>query len=297
MPHNPISGTRYKGNNAIWLAMQGRSDPRWMTYNQANRIDAQVMKGQKGTLVQYWKLYEKLDKKDENGNVVRDKDGKAIQVRHYYDKPRVFSSVVFNAEQIDGLPELEVKALPELQRHDRAEKILQNSGVPIHHDQLNNAYYSPSTDSIHLPDKSQFPTTDSYLATVFHELGHSSGHESRLDRDMTGRFGDESYAKEELKAEIGSLMIGDELQIGHDFGQHAAYVDHWIKVLQDDPKEILRASRDAEKIMNFVMELEHFNQQDAGKIDTTHTYEQNNINLQQTIQSRKTDQNLDQELE
>ena len=73
---------------------------------------------------------------------------------------------------------------------------------------------------------------------------------------MTGRFGDESYAKEELRAEIGSLMLGDELQIGHEFGQHAAYVDHWVKVLQDDPKEILRASRDAEKIQEFVMELE-----------------------------------------
>ena len=71
---------------------------------------------------------------------------------------------------------------------------------------------------------------------------------------MTGRFGDESYAKEELRAEIGSLMIGDELQIGHEFGQHAAYVDHWIKVLQDDPKEILRASRDAEKIHEYILE-------------------------------------------
>ncbi len=74
---------------------------------------------------------------------------------------------------------------------------------------------------------------------------------------MTGRFGDESYAKEELRAEIGSLMLGDELQIGHDFGQHAAYVDHWIKVLQDDPREILRASKDAEKINKFVLEYEH----------------------------------------
>ncbi|WP_165905122.1 zincin-like metallopeptidase domain-containing protein [Parashewanella curva] len=95
------------------------------------------------------------------------------------------------------------------------------------------------------------------MATIFHETGHSTGHSSRLARDMTGRFGDESYAKEELRAEIASLMIGDELQIGHDFGQHAAYVDAWIKVLQDDAKEILRASRDAEKIQSYVMGLEH----------------------------------------
>ncbi|RYV04115.1 conjugal transfer protein TraC [Shewanella sp. OPT22] len=257
MPHNPISGTRYKGSNAIWLAMQCRDDPRWMTYKQANSIDAQVQKGQHGTIVQYWKLFDQIDKKDDNGKKILGADGKPIKVTVKLDKPRVFSSVVFNAEQIEGLPELEVKTLPEWQRHERAEKILQNSGVPIKHDQYDNAYYSPATDSIHLPARNQFETADSFYAVACHEICHSSGHSSRLNRDMTGRFGDESYAKEELRAEIGSLMLGDELQIGHNFGQHAAYVDHWVKVLQDDPKEILRASRDAEKIHGFVMELEH----------------------------------------
>ena len=257
MPHNPISGTRYKGSNAIWLAMQCRQDPRWMTYKQANGIDAQVRKGQHGTIVQYWKIFDKVDKTDSNGNKILGGDGKPIKVNEKLDKPRVFSAVVFNAEQIDGLPELEVQQLPEWQRHERAEKILQNSGITIHHDQYDNAYYSPATDSIHLPARNQFETADSYYAVACHELSHGSGHSSRLNRDMTGRFGDESYAKEELRAEIGSLMIGDELQIGHEFGQHAAYVDHWVKVLQDDPKEILRASTDAEKIQAFVMAYEH----------------------------------------
>ncbi|MBM7072984.1 DUF1738 domain-containing protein [Shewanella sp. 202IG2-18] len=255
MPHNPISGTRYKGSNAIWLAMQCREDPRWMTYKQAKGIDAQVQKGQHGTLVQYWKLFDQIDKKDDNGKKILGADGKPIKVTVKLDKPRVFSSVVFNAEQIEGLPELEVKTLPEWQRHERAEKILKNSGVPIHHDQIDNAYYCPATDDIHLPAKSQFNSRDSYFATVLHELSHSSGANHRLNRDMTGRFGDESYAKEELRAEIGSLMLGDELQIGHEFGQHAAYVDHWVKVLQDDPKEIIRASRDAEKIQDYLLEL------------------------------------------
>ena len=256
MPHNPISSTRYKGSNAIWLVMQCRNDPRWMTYKQAKGIDAQVRKGQHGTIVQYWKLFDQVDKTDSNGKKILGADGKPIKVKVKLDKPRVFSAVVFNAEQIDGLPELEVNKLPDWQRHERAEKIIQNSGVTLRHDQSDNAYYSPTTDSIHLPAKSQFNSRDSYFSTLLHEVCHSSGHSSRLNRDMTGRFGDESYAKEELRAEIGSLMIGDELQIGHSFGQHAAYVDHWVKVLQDDPKEILRASRDAEKIHNFVMTFE-----------------------------------------
>ncbi len=97
---------------------------------------------------------------------------------------------------------------------------------------------------------------------------------------MTGRFGDESYAKEELRAEIGSLMLGDELQIGHDFGQHAAYVGHWIKVLQDDPKEILRASRDAEKIHSFVMDYEN------QKVNMTTLQDQKDIEPKQTIKQK-----------
>ncbi len=239
--------------------MQGRGDPRWMTYKQAQGIDAQVQKGERGTLVQYWKLFDQVTKKDDNGKPIIDSSGKPKKVTVKLDKPRVFSAIVFNAEQVDGLPELNIDQKPDWKRHERAEKIIQNLGVPVRHDQYNNAYYCPSTDSIHLPSREQFDTADSFYATILHECGHASGASHRLDRDLTGRFGTESYAKEELKAEIASLMLGDELQIGHDFGQHAAYVDHWIKVLQDDPKEIFRASRDAEKIHGFMMELENAN--------------------------------------
>ncbi|WP_133408172.1 ArdC family protein [Parashewanella tropica] len=256
MPHNPVSGTKYKGSNAIWLAMQGREDPRWMTFKQANSLDAKVIKGQHGTIVQYWKLFDKVDKTDCNGKKILGVDGKPLKETIKLEKPKVISAVVFNATQIEGLPELEIKTEPDWQRHERAEKIMNNLGAILHHDQHDNAYYSPSTDSIHMPRRAQFDTADKYYSCLLHEGAHASGASHRLNRDMTGRFGDESYAKEELRAEIASLMIGDELQIGHDFGQHAAYVDAWIKVLQDDPKEILRASRDAEKIQQFVMGLE-----------------------------------------
>ncbi len=286
LPHNPFSGTRYKGSNSLWLAMQNRADPRWMTYKQANSIDAQVKKGQHGTIVQYWKTSEFVDKTDANGIKILGADGKPIKEHVKLDKPRVFSAVVFNAEQVDGLPEFEVKTHPEWLRHERAEKILKNSGVPIHHDQYNNAYYCPSTDDIHLPARNQFETDDKFYATALHELCHSSGAAHRLNRDMTGRFGDESYAKEELRAEIGSLMLGDELQIGHDFGQHAAYVDHWIKVLQDDPREILRASKDAEKINKFVLEYEHQNQTIQSKVQTS-TDETNSIQTSKQLTSQQ----------
>ncbi|WP_256562624.1 zincin-like metallopeptidase domain-containing protein, partial [Pseudomonas sp. HMSC066A08] len=113
-----------------------------------------------------------------------------------------------------------------------------------------------STDSITLPERNQFPTADNYYATALHELGHWTGHPSRLDRDLAHPFGSEGYAREELRAEIASLMLGERLEIGHDPGQHAAYVGSWIKALKEDPKEIFRAASDAERISGYVMDFE-----------------------------------------
>ena len=87
-------------------------------------------------------------------------------------------------------------------------------------------------------------------------MGRPTGHPTRLDRDLAHPFGSVGYAKEELRAEIASLMVGDQLGIGHDPGQHAAYIKSWVQVLKEDPKEILRASRDADKIAGYVMNLE-----------------------------------------
>jgi antirestriction protein ArdC len=255
LPHNPVSGTRYKGSNAMWLEMQGREDPRWMTYKQAQGVGAQVRRGEKGTLVQYWKFNDQIPVKDERGKPLKDAEGNKVYRTVQLDKPKVFSASVFNAEQIDGLPPLEVKA-PDWDRHERAESVLQTSGVEIRHDQADRAFYRPATDRIHLPPKGQFDSADKYLSTALHELAHASGHPKRLDRDLAHPFGSEGYAKEELRAEIASLMIGDQLGIGHDPGQHAAYVKSWVKVLKKDPREILRASRDADKITAYVMDLE-----------------------------------------
>jgi antirestriction protein ArdC len=252
LPHNPVSGTRYRGSNAIWLQMQDREDPRWLTYRQAQSVEAQVRKGEKGTLVQYWKLNDRVPVTDERGKPVRDAEGNKVTRTVQLERPRVFSAVVFNADQVEGLPPLEVRS-PAWDRHERAEALLAASGVEIRHDQADRAFYRPATDRIHLPPRDGFKSADAFYATALHELGHASGHPKRLDRDLAHPFGSEGYAKEELRAEIASLMIGDELGIGHDPGQHAAYVKSWIKVLREDPREILRAARDADKIRDHVL--------------------------------------------
>lgn len=255
LPYNPVTGNRYKGINSIYLLSQNHDDQRWMTYKQATVLGGQVRKGEKGTGIQYWKFTEEQTKKDGDGKPIVDGEGNPVKVVVQLERPRAFFANVFNAEQIDGLPLLQKKEQT-WNPIERAEGILAASGADIQHNGGGRSFYRPLSDSIHLPDKGQFPTADNYYSTALHELGHWSGHQDRLNRDLVHPFGSEGYAKEELRAEIASMILGDELGIGHDPSQHVAYVGSWIKVLKDDPMEIFRAAADAEKIQNYVIGLE-----------------------------------------
>ena len=255
LPLNPTTGKRYQGINALQLMSEVRDDQRWMTYKQAAAVDAQVRKGEKGTQIQYWKFSEDQARTDEAGKPVLDADGAQVKDSVTLERPRVFFATVFNAEQIDGLPPAAPGSPQAWSAVERAEEILQACGAEIINSAQDRAFYRMATDTIHLPDKSRFPSADNYYATALHELGHWSGHPSRLDRDLAHPFGSEGYAREELRAEIASMILGDELGIGHDPGQHAAYVGSWIKALQEDPLEIFRAAADAEKIQSYVVGL------------------------------------------
>lgn len=255
LPYNPSTGKRYRGINSIVLMMSGHADQRWLTYRQASELDAQVRKGEKGTQIQYWKFTDERPVLDASGRPVKDANGETKIQTVELERPRMFTATVFNAEQIDGLPAIERKAVT-WNASERAENILAASGATIKHNINSGAYYRPSTDAMHMPEKGAFATADAYYATALHELGHWTGHPARLDRDLSHPFGSEGYAKEELRAEIASMVLGDELGIGHDPGQHAAYVGSWIKVLRDDPMEIFRAAADAEKIQTYVLALE-----------------------------------------
>lgn len=260
LPYNPTTGKAYRGVNSLWLYAQGCDDPRWMTYNQAANADAQVRKGSKGTQIIYWKFSEEQKATDEQGRPIIDSTtGKQKTITVKLARPRSFMAVVFNASQIDGLPPLEEKITNSEQnaeRNARAETILTHSGANIFHQHGDRAFYHPSTDKIILPERNQFSNLDSYYAVAMHELGHWTGHSSRLNRDLLHPFGSEGYAREELRAEIASLMVGERLGIGHDPSQHVAYVGSWIKVLQKDPREIFRAASDAERITEYLMGFE-----------------------------------------
>ena len=258
--HNPASGTVYKGVNRLNLAISslenGFDDPRWMTMRQANEQGYRIRKGSKSTTIVYYSFTRERDRLDDEGRPILGEDGKPERETVLLERPMVRFSRVFNGSQVDGLPPLELPAKRyEWEPQERAEALLKASGAVIKHDQADKAFYRPSTDEIHLPPRSSFDAGDKYYATALHELGHWTGHASRLDREF-GPRGTQAYAKEELRAEIASWMLGEDIGVGHDPGQHAAYVQNWIQALKEDPHEIIHACRAAEHIRDYVLEME-----------------------------------------
>jgi antirestriction protein ArdC len=260
IPVNPTTGKNYRGMNSLWLSMQGHTDPRWMTLKQADFAGYKVEKGAKATLINFVKTTNIEAIRDVDGNKIKDETGKTQSRVTELDKAIITKAWVFNAEQIEGMPPLS-EYLKQNQGEqkwspvERAENLIADSGAIINHGG-NEAYYNKTKDQIQLPLKEQFDNETKYYAVALHEIGHWTGHQSRLDRPMEGRFGSEAYAREELRAEIASLMLGSEMKIGHNFGQHAAYVGNWIKILKDEPFELFRASADAQRIFDFMMNIE-----------------------------------------
>jgi antirestriction protein ArdC len=240
-PMNPTTGKRYRGVNTLILGMDPRSfasgDPRWMTFNQAKDKGWMVKKGERATTIFF---YKKLEVADADA-----KDGKR-------EIPVLKAYAVFHASQIDNIPAYkapDVSASP-WRRPEAANVILTNSGAAVRIGG-ERAYYSPGTDHIQLPPDAAFERPEDWSATALHELGHWSGHKSRLDRDLTGRFGSGAYAQEELRAELSSVFVGAELGIPSDIPHHASYVQSWLKALKEDKREIFRAASDAQKIADY----------------------------------------------
>jgi len=258
LPYNAVTNKSYRGLNSLYLHLfSPYSDPRWSTFKQAESQGWQVKKGAKGMAINFVKTHDLIPKRDKNGKAITDEKGKPIKVRVELAKPIVTKAWVFNAEQINGVPELpKTEAVSLWEKVERAEMIVRESGARVEHVAGDRAFYAPVQDKIQMPERSQFKTADRYYATLLHELGHWTGHQDRLNRDLLNKFGSEEYAKEELRAEIASMMVGAELKIGHDPEQHVAYVDSWIKILTDTPFEIHAAAADAQKIFDYTMAFE-----------------------------------------
>src|SRR5260370_10273061 len=261
MPKNPSTDQNYRGGNALHLMAtaieRGNNDPVWMTSKQASDQGWQVRRGEKGTQIEFWEVkpaQSEVSPSDSTGssNDRNGPDGRDTRLVH-----RVYT--VFNAKQIEGIPEYQPKRPTPFEVVNSAEKILDNSGAKITHDQADQAFYNRASDSIHLPPKDAFKDAAGYYGTALHELAHWTGHPSRLNRQTltdSYRFGDTNYAKEELRAELASVFMAAERGIPHDPEQHAAYVGSWIKTLRQDKNEIFRAAHDASAATDYLLTLE-----------------------------------------
>lgn len=268
-PYNATTDKDYHGINAMWLSyqaeMQGYNDPRWCTFNQAKDKGWNVKKGEKGTQVEFWSVYDIQNRQtlslEEADKIIKEnperKDDMRIMAKHY---------TVFNAQQINGIPQLEEESTKVDIAAIKAQRdiLLQNMGLTFR-EGGNNAFYRLSDDSITMPPDKAFKDDYSYMSTLLHEAGHATGHSSRLNRDMSGTFGSESYAKEELRAEIASAFTSQALGFGAEqtvlnssMDNHKAYIQSWAKAIKDAPNELFSAIKDAENISDYLIEKGEF---------------------------------------
>jgi antirestriction protein ArdC len=252
-PSRPLRscGTPYRGINVLWLWMTsetaGYSSPFWLTYRQAQLLGGQVRKGERGTIAIFYRSYVREVSDQETGEA------------HDESRRVLKSFAVFNACQIEGLPDRffpQPRPLPDAtERDSRLDGFFAAIPARVRH-RGDEAFYSPVRDEVTMPERGLFRDLDHYRATLAHELSHWTGHESRLSRQLTARFGSEAYAVEELVAELSAAMVGAELglPVGH-LDHHASYLGSWLKVLKADSRAILTIAAKAEEAASFLLRL------------------------------------------
>jgi len=245
-PKNIVSKKPYRGINVFLLSAMRYSLPFWLTYKQAADLGGHVRKGERACPVVFWKW---LDLRKEDGKTER------VPMLRYYH--------VFNAAQCEGIavPEL-AQPVREHSPIEAAESIV--AAMPkkpeVKHG-MARAYYSPSGDYVGMPSPDQFKTGEEYYSTLFHELTHSTGHESRLNRKgVSGTegnwssFGSNPYAKEELVAEMGAAFLCGQVGIvERTIDNSAAYISSWLQKLKDDAKLVVQAAAQAQKSSDWIL--------------------------------------------
>jgi antirestriction protein ArdC len=247
IPVNLISGKEYRGINPFLLGSQGYGSRYWVTFNQAKKLGGHIRKGEKSSIVTFWNIGE--EKIIHNAETGKDRKSKPILLRYY---------AVFNVEQTEGIADkLGLgNAGPRVPNIEACDAIV--SGMPNAPamEQSDKAWYRPSTDSVGMPARSLFNSSEEYYSTLFHELAHSTGHSSRVGRDGIediAAFGSESYSKEELIAEMGAAMLCGVTGISPaTIPNSAAYLQSWINRLKGDSKLLVSAASQAQKAADYI---------------------------------------------
>lgn len=268
---------KYHGINDMILTYisekRGYTDNRWATFKQIQSLQKEgvpfkdqphLKKGAKGVPIEYWQFTAMATEKDPKTGKEKPimkpnpETGKEEPLMKELSRPLVRRYIVFNASQIENVPPAHPFTIDEKDRNDAMEAMLKNSEASIHYDQSNANYYNSRKDEIHVMKREDFKSLGDFYATCAHEIAHSTGAKSRLDRPgitQGARFGSETYAKEELRAEMASLFLSQEYGIQPDkthYDNHIAYLESWADVLEKDPNELFRAASDAAKITDYM---------------------------------------------
>ncbi len=243
LPMNHHTKTLYSGLNTLFLMFeqeeQGYTTNRWITFNQIRKIKgAKLKKGSTATPVFFFKLLDKTEEDEETGEEIT----KKIPLLKFY--------YVYNLDQVEG-----IEIGSEKEENIDLNTFVANTEITIK--AAPDAFYNPRGDYIGIPDLKLFKSTEAYAATLLHELTHATGHKIRLDRDLSGRFGSESYSKEECIAELGSLFLMAHLKIEGETKNSEAYIKGWlIKGLKEEPKMLWKLASEAQKAFNFLLSLQ-----------------------------------------
>ena len=245
LPKNLLSGKEYRGINVFLLGCQQYGSPYWLTFKQAQEKHGNVKKGEKSSMVVFWKLLDN-DNTDQNDKVI----GK-IPLLKYYS--------LFNLEQTEGIssPTFDVPVFP-FTPIEKAERILQNMpNRPEISYGGNCASYTPHTDKIRMPYEERFEKNEGAYQVLYHELSHSTGHKSRLARKEVmecHEFGSESYGNEELVAELASSMLCGVAGISNQtIDLAASYINGWLNLIKKDKKLIIVAAAQAQKAADYIL--------------------------------------------
>ena len=264
-PQNGITKACYRGSNAFWLSlvsmMKGYDDPRWVTMVQIMdnkgtyhpKEQWHLKAGSKATYVEYWYPWDIKNKQALTWNQYklelkngRKEDEFRLSTRY---------TAVFNARDVEGMPEIPAVENHNISADEIITRLSDGMGVEILTDGGDQAYYSPSQDKIHLPTPSSFHSEYAFNATALHELSHSTGHPSRLNRNQSGFFGTPEYAYEELVAEMCSCFMGADLQTEatpEHIENHKAYVQSWIQSIREKPETLVKAIKEAQEAANYM---------------------------------------------
>ncbi len=248
LPKNALTGRAYSGVNILILwhrvVRAGFATQTWLTYRQAQEMGGHVMKGERGVTACHADTFipkAERERAEQDG----EEPGRVPFLKRF---------TLFNVEQCEGLPEDAYACavpLPEAEIIPHAERLIAATGADFRIGGTK-AFYVPSQDFIRVPPQPAFFEQVNYYRTCFHELGHWTGHETRLARDLSHSFGSKPYAREELVAEMASAFVCASLGIAPTV-RHTDYIGSWLEVLREDNRAIFRAASQASKAADFIL--------------------------------------------